>query len=59
MILSIPQVSKTSLNKTMASMFNSRWAKMEKYYNLIDESPAYIAAIVLNLNSKWKYIESN
>jgi len=46
-------------NKTMASMFNSGWAKMEKYYNLTDESPAYIAAIVLDPNSKWKYIESN
>jgi len=46
-------------DKTMASMFNSGWAKMEKYYNMTDESPAYIAAIILDPNAKWKYIENN
>jgi len=46
-------------DKTMASMYNSGWAKMEKYYNMTEESPAYIAALVLDPNSKWKYIESN
>jgi hypothetical protein len=43
----------------MALMFNSGWAKMEKYYNITDESPAYIAAIILDPNTKWKYIENN
>jgi hypothetical protein len=42
----------------MASIFNSGWAKMEKYYN-ITESPTYITTPVLDPNSKWKYIESN
>ncbi len=46
-------------DKTMAAMYNSGWAKMEKYYNLTEESPAYIAALVLDPNSKWKYVESN
>ena len=46
-------------NKTMASMFNSGWAKMEKYYNMTDESPAYVAAIILDPNAKWSYIENN
>jgi len=32
---------------------------MEKYYKMTDESPAYIAAIVLNPNAKWKYIKNN
>jgi hypothetical protein len=46
-------------DKIMASMYNSGWAKMEKYYKMTDESPAYIAALVLDPNSKWKYVESN
>jgi hypothetical protein len=46
-------------NPILAPMFNSRWAKMDKYYNLTNESPVYIAAIILNPNFKWKYIESN
>lgn len=40
-------------------MFNSRWAKMEKYYNKTNQSPAYIAAIILDPNAKWKYIKNN
>jgi hypothetical protein len=40
----------------MAPMFNSGWAKMEKYYALTDESPAYIAALVLRPSYKWNYI---
>jgi hypothetical protein len=43
----------------LAPMFNSGWAKMEKYYTLTDDSPAYLAAIVLNPNFKWQYIQSN
>jgi len=46
-------------NKLLASMFNSRWAKIEKYYKITDKSPAYIAAIILDLNAKWKYIKNN
>ncbi len=46
-------------DKTMAVIYNSRQAKMEKYYNLTKESPAYITALVLDPNSKQKYIESN
>ena len=33
--------------------------KMEKYYKMTNKSPAYIAALILNPNSKWKYIENN
>jgi hypothetical protein len=50
---------KYKTDKTMASMFNSGWAKMEKYYQLTDESPAYIAALVLDPNLKWQYIQNN
>jgi signal transduction histidine kinase len=44
-------------NLIIASMVNSRWSKMEKYYNLIDESPTYIIALVLNPSMKWTYIQ--
>jgi hypothetical protein len=37
-------------------MFNSGWAKMEKYYTLTDEPPAYIAALLLRHSCKWNYI---
>jgi len=33
-------------------MFNFKWAKMEKYYKIIDKSLAYIIAIILDLNAK-------
>ncbi|KAM6513532.1 hypothetical protein FALCPG4_18958 [Fusarium falciforme] len=43
----------------MAPMYNSGWAKMDKYYRLTDESPAYVAAIVLHPSHKWHYIQEN
>ncbi|OXV05306.1 hypothetical protein Egran_06926, partial [Elaphomyces granulatus] len=43
----------------LGPMFDSGWAKMDKYYTLTDESPAYLAAIILNPNFKWQYIQSN
>jgi len=41
----------------MAPMFNSGWSKLDKYYQLTDESPAYIAALVLHPGMKWQYIQ--
>jgi hypothetical protein len=32
---------------------------MEKYYRITNESPAYITGIILDPNTKWKYIENN
>jgi hypothetical protein len=40
-------------------MFNSGWAKMDKYYKLTDKTPVYIAALVLYPSRKWKYIEKH
>jgi hypothetical protein len=40
-------------------MYNYGWAKMETYYKMTEESPAYIAALVLDPNSEWSYVESN
>jgi hypothetical protein len=39
----------------LGPMFDSGWAKMDKYYTLTDES----RAIILNPNFKWQYIQSN
>lgn len=44
---------------TLAPMYNSGWAKLDKYYRLTDESPAYVAAIVLHPSHKWHYINEN
>ena len=44
-------------NPIFSPMFNSGWSKMDKYYRLSDDTPAYIAAIVLHPSRKWRYIE--
>jgi hypothetical protein len=42
----------------MGPCINSGWSKLVKYYNKTSESPAYVAALVLNPAYKWEYIES-
>ena len=44
---------------TFATMFNSGWKKMDKYYKLLDKTLANIAAIVLYPGRKWKWIEKH
>jgi hypothetical protein len=46
-------------DKVLSAMFNSGWAKMNKYYVKTEESSAYVAGIVLNPNFKWSYINNN
>jgi hypothetical protein len=41
----------------MAPLYQNGWEKMDKYYRLTDESPAYTAAIVLHPGYKWQYIQ--
>lgn len=36
---------------------NNAWKKLDKYYLLTDKSPAYVLAVVLNPQYKWKYFE--
>lgn len=36
---------------------NSGWSKLDKYYEMTSDSPAYIAALVLNPAFKWEYID--
>jgi hypothetical protein len=42
----------------MASRVNSAWSKLDKYYTKTNDSPAYIAALVLDPCMKWEYITS-
>lgn len=52
-ILSLFEKLKTSYkdDPTFASMFNSGWAKMHKYYELSDKTPVYIAVYsILHVN---------
>ncbi|TVY62384.1 putative AC transposase [Fusarium oxysporum f. sp. cubense] len=46
-------------DSVMAPMYNSGWAKLDKYYRLTEESPAYVTAIVLHPSHKWHYIQEN
>jgi hypothetical protein len=43
----------------LSKMFNSGWMKMNKYYKMTDETPVYVAALVLNPKWKWSYIHKN
>lgn len=38
---------------------NNAWNKAQKYYELTDDSPFYIAAIFLNPFHKWRYFETH
>jgi hAT family C-terminal dimerisation region/Domain of unknown function (DUF4413) len=44
---------------SLSKMFNSGWSKLDKYYQLTEETPVYIAALVLNPRFKWQYINNN
>lgn len=40
-------------------MINSGWSKLDKYYQLTDTTPAYVAAIVFDSTLKWQYFDSH
>jgi hypothetical protein len=43
----------------LLSCFNSGWAKLDKYYQLSDQSAANTAAVCLHPSSKLVYFERN
>lgn len=43
----------------MSTCINSGWAKLDKYYALTSETPAYVGAFVLHPAYKWQYIEEH
>lgn len=36
---------------------NLGWQKLNEYYNKLDETPVYVAAVVLHPRMKWRYLE--
>jgi hypothetical protein len=44
-------------DRFFAAAIETSWAVMQKYYNLTDESPAYVAAVVMDPRRKWDYFE--
>ena len=43
----------------ISTSINSSWAKLRKYYQLMDQSPVYAAAVALNPEHKWDYFRTN
>jgi hypothetical protein len=43
----------------ISNSIDSCWAKLQKYYKLIDQSPVYTAAVVLNPQHKWHYFNTH
>lgn len=58
-ILKIFETAKelNSTNHIVGPMLNSGWQKLQKYYELSDESHAYVTALILNPRRKWKWLE--
>ena len=58
-ILKIFETAKelNTTNHIIGPMVNSGWQKLQKYYELSDESYAYVTALVLNPRRKWKWLE--
>ena len=45
--------------KHFCNNINQAWLKLDKYYQLTDESPAYLATMVLHPLLRWKTIEKD
>jgi hypothetical protein len=43
----------------MTTCINSGWAKLDKYYTLTSDTPAYVGALVLHPAFKWQYIHEH
>jgi hAT family C-terminal dimerisation region len=43
----------------MAASINSGWAKLDKYYSLTSDTPAYVGAVVLHPAFKWQYVHEH
>ena len=62
--ISTAPIEQTSEYRMLATGVNLAWKKLDEYYQVTDQSPVYVAAIVLHpaytwrwLRSKWKYRE--
>ena len=43
----------------MTASINSGWAKLDKYYALTSDTPAYVGAVVLHPAFKWQYVHEH
>lgn len=43
--------------KHLRTAINNAWEKLDYYYRRTDETPVYLAALVLHPGQKWKYVE--
>jgi hypothetical protein len=43
----------------LATCFNSGWSKLDKYYSMTEDTPAYSAAVCLHPSYKLSYFTSN
>ena len=39
----------------LPTYINAAWAKAEKYYEVLDDSLVYVAAVLLHLGLKWQF----
>jgi len=44
-------------NKHIATSLDYCWAKLDEYYRMLDDTPVYVAAIVLHPGQGWRYLE--
>lgn len=51
------QIPQLGLNTPLQVAANNAWNKLKIYYELTDQSPYYVAAILLNPHYKWNYFE--
>ena len=50
---------KTQTYRFLRSCINAAWAKAERYYKLLDDSPAYAAAVLLHPGLKWQFFRKH
>ena len=43
----------------LPTCINAAWAKVEKYYRLLDDSPVYAAAVLLHPGLKWQFFRKH
>ena len=51
------KVTKSSMTPAEDIFVRNAWAKLDEYYNLTNDSPVYVATLVLHPDHKWKYID--
>lgn len=45
------------ITKHILTSFDNCWGKLDEYYKAIDETPVYVATIVLHPGLRWKFLK--